>query len=141
MGYKGAATFHGAPGIPLLLSAVNDSRAKEFINALHSSHSGIADRDGPFIVAFDRPLTGLSQIKEHLYFDLTGVPPDVASLYVHAFLVQAGRQDFWRKDKKAWLVQSFAYIERSGQVLSDVERGFSKDSYLSTIFGWFGGRK
>jgi hypothetical protein len=106
---------------------------------LRNAHPAVDSSDGPFIVSVTRPLLSLDQAPaNHLFFDLSGVPPRVVSLYIRAFLTQAGKERFWEKNRQAWLLDCYSMIEVAGDVLSDAEKPYTKKAFLATISGWFG---
>jgi hypothetical protein len=120
-----------------LLRANNRAVAETLLQLLREKHQGVEGRDGPFLVSYLKPLTGTKQIGEHLFLDMSGVPAEAISLYMRAFLTQAGRERYWEKDHNQWILDCYAFIENAGVEFESVAKQYKDKSFLSTIFGWF----
>jgi hypothetical protein len=54
---------------------------------------------GPYIISYSAPLSAASTVDggRLLVEDLSGVPPDLAFLWMNEFTAQAGRPQYWDK--------------------------------------------
>ncbi|MGH8059320.1 MAG: hypothetical protein ACREOH_19135, partial [Candidatus Entotheonellia bacterium] len=83
-----------------VLAHYDYTRARYLMRALPGSN-----RAGPYLVSTLLPLGQTSRLPEqHLFQDLSAVPPDLVSLWVREFLNQAAQQDFSHEGTAAKLV-------------------------------------
>ena len=81
-----------------LLDNYNYVRAEVILDALDGEDDL---RDGPYIVSYQQPLTGMSGLRErYLFQDLSSVPPRLIHLWVKEFLNQVEQPEYW--DRRSW---------------------------------------
>jgi hypothetical protein len=81
----------GAGEAAWLLERYNYPRARALLDRL-----GGARRQGPYLVSYGRPLSGLrEEPRRYLVQDLSTAHPDVADLWVRTFLARASRPRYW----------------------------------------------
>jgi hypothetical protein len=74
-----------------ILDNYDHARARSLLRYLPGSH-----RDGPYLVSALRSLGGGAPASgQHLFQDLSGVPPHLAASWVKEFLNQAAQERFW----------------------------------------------
>jgi len=123
----------GAPPPPVTAQAVLESydyaRARSVLRALPGPH-----RDGPYIVAALRPMSGATAGApgSYLFQDLSSVPPHLAASWVKEFLNQAAQERFWEPKKGAQFAQRLrATVGVMGAGLPEVKK--SLDSWIAWV--------
>ena len=85
------------PSVDWLLEKYSYWRAQMILNVIEG-----VDGDGPYIVSYDEPLSGIPAIdsKRLLFQDLSAVPPGLVFLWVKEFIAQARQPRYW--DERAF---------------------------------------
>ncbi len=122
-----------APTEPVTAQGVLESydyaRARSVLRGLPGQN-----RDGPYIVAALRPMSGATAgtPSSYLFQDLSSVPPHLAASWVKEFLNQAAQERFWEAKKGAQFAQRLrATVGVMGAGLPEVKK--SLDSWIAWV--------
>jgi hypothetical protein len=122
-----------APTEPVTAQGVLESydyaRARSVLRGLPGQN-----RDGPYIVAGLRPMSGATAGTpgSYLFQDLSSVPPHLAASWVKEFLNQAAQERFWEAKKGAQFAQRLrATVGVMGAGLPEVKK--SLDSWIAWV--------
>jgi hypothetical protein len=122
-----------APTEPVTAQGVLESydyaRARSVLRGLPGQN-----RDGPYIVAALRPMSGATAGTpgSYLFQDLSSVPPHLAASWVKEFLNQAAQERFWEAKKGAQFAQRLrATVGVMGAGLPEVKK--SLDSWIAWV--------
>ncbi|PWT98437.1 MAG: hypothetical protein C5B51_29295 [Terriglobia bacterium] len=112
-----------APTTPAaLLETYDYSRAQRLL-ALTTGESP----DGPFLISARQPLSRAAALPaEHIFQDLSTVPPDLVRLWVKHFIEQAAQERFWEsKSRDEFILGVRTYIARGGNEVGSLSAAFA----------------
>jgi hypothetical protein len=100
----------------MLVGNYNYARAAALLSLFGRPHA-----EGPYIVSATQPLSKAAKLpSQFLYQDLSSVPPEMAVIWVRAFMNQARKQEFWLTDtEEEFIVGLRTLIARASRQLPD----------------------